>query len=228
MPNALISLQNITKVYNRDADNEYRALKGVDLTIDEGEFVAIMGPSGSGKTTLMNILGALDTPTSGKYLLRGQNVGDLHPNELAEFRNKQVGFVFQQFNLLPRFNVLDNVLLPTIYGQISDAEEKAKLVLAKVGLEHKMNSRPNQLSGGQVQRVAIARALIMSPAIIMADEPTGNLDSKTATEIMALFEQLNFEGNTIILVTHDEEVADYAKRTIKVRDGEVINSRKQK
>lgn len=218
----LIELKNITKVYNPGQDNEYKALKDIDLTINAGEFVAIMGPSGSGKTTLMNILGALDTPTSGHYYLKGDDISKLNNSQLADFRNREVGFVFQQFNLLPRFNVLENVMLPTIYGNLPDAKDKAIEMLTKVGLESKLKSKPNQLSGGQVQRVAIARALVMSPSIIMADEPTGNLDSRTASEIMRLLEDLNKEGNTIILVTHAEEVADYAKRKIKVRDGIVL------
>lgn len=217
----LIKLVNVTKTYNPGQENEYRALRGVDLQIDAGEFVAIMGPSGSGKTTLMNILGALDTPTSGHYYLNGEDIGKLSSRQLADFRNQQVGFVFQQFNLLPRFNVLDNVLLPTLYGQIEAPQARAEEVLARVGLSNRMYNKPNQISGGQVQRVAIARALIMRPAIIMADEPTGNLDSKTAAEIMNLFSQLNAEGNTVILITHDEDVAKYAARQIKVRDGEI-------
>lgn len=218
----LIELKNIIKTYNRGQDNEFKALKGVDLTIDKGEFVAIMGPSGSGKTTLMNILGALDTPSSGQYYLKGEDISKFNNAALADFRNREVGFVFQQFNLLPRFNVLDNVLLPTIYGELSQPQERAIEMLKRVGLESKVYSKPNQLSGGQVQRVAIARALVMSPSIIMADEPTGNLDSKTASEIMQLFTDLNKDGNTIILVTHSDEVAEVANRKIKVRDGVVL------
>jgi len=218
----LIELKNISKSYNLNKDNEFRALKGVDLIIDRGEFVAIMGPSGSGKSTLMNILGALDTPTHGTYTINGVDISKYSDDQLASFRNKDVGFVFQQFNLLPRINVRDNVLLPTLYGFIEKKEEKLKEVLTKVGLLDKINNKSNQLSGGQIQRVAIARALIMNPSIIMADEPTGNLDTKTSKEIMSIFKNLNEEGNTIILVTHEEDIAAYAKRIIRLKDGEII------
>lgn len=218
----LIELKNVSKSYNKNKDNEFVALKSIDLVIDKGEFVAIMGPSGSGKSTLMNILGALDTPSRGTYIINGVDISNYSEDELAAFRNKDVGFVFQQFNLLPRINVRQNVLLPTLYGQIPDKEERLKQVLTKVGLLEKISNKSNQLSGGQIQRVAIARALIMNPSIIMADEPTGNLDTKTSAEIMKIFKSLNEEGNTIILVTHEEDIAAYAKRIIRLKDGEVI------
>ncbi len=221
----LIELSNVTKVYNRGSENQFRALKGIDLVIEKGEFVAIMGASGSGKTTLMNILGALDTPSSGHYRLNGEPVSELNDGQLANFRNREVGFVFQQFNLLARLSVYDNVALPTLYGQIPDTEQRVRDVLHKVGIPEKIYHRPNQLSGGQIQRVAIARALVMNPAIIMADEPTGNLDSKTSYEIMGLFDQINQEGNTIILVTHEMDIAAYAKRLVRLRDGEIIEDK---
>lgn len=221
----LIQLKDITKTYNQNQPNEYKALKGIDLTINKGEFIAIMGPSGSGKTSLMNILGALDTPTSGHYYIDGRDISKLSTNELAEFRNQDVGFIFQQFNLLPRLNVRENVLLPTLYGSLETVEEKLQEVLSKVGLTEKAQNRPNQISGGQVQRVAIARALIMSPSIIMADEPTGNLDTNTAKEVMKVFEKINEEGNTIILVTHEHDIAAYAKRIISIKDGKIIGDK---
>ncbi len=218
----LIELNNISKSYNLNKDNEFKALKGVDLVIERGEFVAIMGPSGSGKSTLMNILGALDTPTHGSYTINGIDISKYSEDQLATFRNKDVGFVFQQFNLLPRINVRDNVLLPTLYGYIENKEQRLTEVLTKVGLLEKINNKSNQLSGGQIQRVAIARALIMNPSIIMADEPTGNLDTVTSQEIMHIFKKLNEEGNTIILVTHEEDIAAYAKRIIRLKDGQII------
>jgi putative ABC transport system ATP-binding protein len=200
-------------------------LKGIDLKIEKGEYVALMGPSGSGKSTLMNLLGCLDTPTSGQYILNGKNVSEMHDDELAEIRNKEIGFVFQTFNLLPRTTALDNVALPMIYaGHGKDERRKrASEVLKQVNLGDRMDHQPNQLSGGQRQRVAIARALVNRPSIILADEPTGNLDSKTSVEIMTLFDEIHQNGNTVILVTHEEDIAAYAKRVIRLRDG-VIES----
>lgn len=196
-------------------------LKGIDLDIKRGEYIAIMGPSGSGKSTLMNLLGCLDTPTSGIYLLNGNNVSDMTDDELAEIRNKEIGFVFQTFNLLPRTTALDNVALPMVYAGFSkkDREERAQEVLRDVGLADRMDHKPNQLSGGQRQRVAVGRALVNKPSIILADEPTGNLDSKTSLEIMQLFDDIHKAGNTVILVTHEEEVAAHAHRVIRLRDG---------
>jgi putative ABC transport system ATP-binding protein len=196
-------------------------LKGIDLEINKGEYVALMGPSGSGKSTLMNLLGCLDTPTSGNYILNGKDVSQMHDNELAEIRNKEIGFVFQTFNLLPRTTALDNVALPMIYAGYSKSErkERATEVLKQVNLSDRMDHQPNQLSGGQRQRVAIARAMVNKPSIILADEPTGNLDSKTSEEIMVLLEEIHKNGNTIILVTHEEEIAAHAKRIIRLRDG---------
>jgi len=200
-----------------------KVLKGIDLQVERNEYTALMGPSGSGKSTLMNILGCLDTPTSGQYWLNGQNVSQLVDNELAEIRNREIGFVFQTFNLLPRSTALENVMLPLIYAGYSskDRKERAEEVLTQVGLSDRMDHRPNQLSGGQRQRVAVARALVNKPSIILADEPTGNLDSKTSVEIMALFSEIQRNGNTVILVTHEEEIAEHANRIIRLRDGEV-------
>ena len=196
-------------------------LKGIDLEINKGEYVALMGPSGSGKSTLMNLLGCLDTPTSGSYILNGKDVSKMHDDELAEIRNKEIGFVFQTFNLLPRTTALDNVALPMIYAGYSKSERmiRAEEVLKRVGLADRMDHQPNQLSGGQRQRVAVARALVNKPSIILADEPTGNLDSKTSEEIMKLFGDIHKLGNTVIIVTHEEEVAAYAHRVIRLRDG---------
>jgi putative ABC transport system ATP-binding protein len=196
-------------------------LKGIDLEINKGEYVALMGPSGSGKSTLMNILGCLDTPTSGTYILNGKHVSEMQDDELAGIRNKEIGFVFQTFNLMPRTTALDNVALPMVYAGFSKSEriERATEVLTQVGLDDRMDHKPNQLSGGQRQRVAVARALVNKPSIILADEPTGNLDSKTSVEIMNLFNEIHANGNTVILVTHEEEIAAYAHRIIRLRDG---------
>ncbi len=200
-----------------------KVLKGIDLQVERNEYTALMGPSGSGKSTLMNLLGCLDTPTSGEYWLNGQNVSQLVDNQLAEIRNREIGFVFQTFNLLPRSTALENVMLPLIYAGYSskDRKERAEEVLLQVGLSDRMDHRPNQLSGGQRQRVAVARALVNKPSIILADEPTGNLDSKTSVEIMALFSEIQSKGNTVILVTHEEDIAAHAKRVIRLRDGEI-------
>ncbi|WP_317624048.1 ABC transporter ATP-binding protein [Reichenbachiella carrageenanivorans] len=197
------------------------ALKSISITINKGEYVAFMGPSGSGKSTLMNIIGCLDTPSAGSYILNHQDVSDLDENELAEIRNKEIGFVFQTFNLLPRSTAMENVALPLVYAGMSksDREERALEVLKGVGLAERATHRPNELSGGQRQRVAIARALVNNPSIILADEPTGNLDTKTSYDIMELFEQLHGQGNTIIMVTHEEDIAQYAHRVIRLRDG---------
>ena len=225
---SLIELKNITKSYPV-GDSELKILKGIDLQIEQGEFVAIMGPSGSGKSTCMNILGCLDKPTSGTYILDGQRVDSLSSDELAQVRNQKIGFVFQGFNLLSRTSALENVELPMVYANIGakEREERAKKALAKVGLAERMDHQPNQLSGGQQQRVAIARAIVNEAPIIFADEPTGNLDTKMSVEIMKLFTELNTElGRTIILVTHEEDIARYAKRIIKIVDGE-INSDKR-
>ena len=216
----LIRLQNISRLYQMGAETIY-ALRDVSLEIERGEYVAIMGPSGSGKSTLMNLLGCLDSPSSGKYELNGTDVSEMDDNDLAEVRNREIGFVFQTFNLLPRSHALHNVELPLIYASI-DVEERRELAreaLANVGLADRMFHRPNELSGGQRQRVAVARALVNKPSILLADEPTGNLDSKTGTEIMALFEELSRKGNTMILVTHEEEIARHARRIIRIRDG---------
>ena len=198
-----------------------QALKSVTISVNKGDYVAFMGPSGSGKSTLMNIIGCLDTPTTGRYVLNNKDVSDMTENELAEIRNKEIGFVFQTFNLLPRMSSLDNVALPLIYAGLSKADrtEKAMQSLKNVGLENRAGHKPNELSGGQRQRVAIARALVNEPSILLADEPTGNLDSKTSYEIMDLFDQLYSKGNTIVMVTHEEDIAHYAHRIVRLRDG---------
>jgi len=218
----IIRTENILKVYVMGLEELY-ALHGITMSIDKNEYVAVMGPSGSGKSTLMNIIGCLDTPTSGYYELNGQNVSDMDDNELAKIRNKEIGFVFQTFNLLPRSNALHNVELPLIYSGMPRAErlELAEQALIQVGLQDRMNHKPNELSGGQRQRVAIARALVNKPSIILADEPTGNLDTKTGYEIMNLFDELHANGNTIIVVTHEDFIAAHAKRVIRLRDGRI-------
>jgi putative ABC transport system ATP-binding protein len=226
----IIHLENICKSYYL-GKQELEVLKGIDIDIFKNEYVALMGPSGSGKSTLMNILGCLDTPTKGKYILNGQDVSRMIDNDLAEVRNKEIGFVFQQFNLLPRLTAAENVALPLIYSGIAKKErtERAMEVLKKVKLEDRSHHKPNELSGGQCQRVAIARALINDPAIILADEPTGNLDSKTSYEIMDILGKIHDEGNTVVLVTHEEDIAGFAHRVIRLRDGVIetdkINSK---
>ena len=227
---SLIELKNITKSYPV-GDSELKILKGIDLQIEQGDFVAIMGPSGSGKSTCMNILGCLDIPTSGSYKLDGRAVEGLTPDELAEIRNKKIGFVFQGFNLLSRTSALENVELPMVYANVDvkTRQQKAILALEKVGLKERMHHQPNQLSGGQQQRVAIARAIVNDAPIIFADEPTGNLDTKMSVEIMELFVSLNKElGRTIILVTHEEDIARYAKRIIRIVDGEISSDTRNK
>lgn len=218
----IISIENISKVY-RIGVEEIRALDDVSLRIDKNEYVAIMGPSGSGKSTLMNILGCLDTPTEGAYNFNGVNVSGMSDNQLAVVRNKEIGFVFQTFNLLPRSDALHNVELPLIYAGVASAErkERAREALMEVGLGDRIHHKPNELSGGQRQRVAVARALVTRPSIILADEPTGNLDSKTGNDIMNLFNQIYENGNTIILVTHEEDIAEHAARIIRIRDGNI-------
>lgn len=218
----IIKIRKLCKIYTMGAE-KIHALRDVDLDVNLNEYVALMGPSGSGKSTLMNLLGCLDTPTSGEYYLKNELVSAMEDTQLAEIRNKLIGFVFQTFNLLPRMTALDNVALPLVYSGISKNErrKRAEEVLSIVGLADRMNHKPNELSGGQRQRVAIARALINNPAIILADEPTGNLDSKTSEEIMQIFHQIHQNGNTIIIVTHEPDIAEYARRTVRLRDGKV-------
>jgi len=218
----VISLDKIVKNYYIGTI-VVEALRSVDIEIKKNEYVAIMGPSGSGKSTLMNLIGALDTPTSGKYILNGTDVSKMDDNRLAEIRNQEIGFIFQTFNLLPRYTALENVMLPLVYAGVSKSErsEKATTTLGDVGLADRMDHKPNELSGGQRQRVAEARALVNEPSIILADEPTGNLDSKTSVDIMKLFGQIHERGNTIILVTHEEDIAQYAHRIIRLLDGEI-------
>jgi putative ABC transport system ATP-binding protein len=219
---ALIETVDLWKTYMMGSE-EIHALRGISIQIDRGEYVAIMGPSGSGKSTLMNLIGCLDTPTRGSYLLNGKQVSQMNDNELARIRNEEVGFVFQTFNLLPRATSLKNVELPLVYAGVSakDREQRAKAALEQVELTSRMNHRPNELSGGQRQRVAIARALVNAPSMLLADEPTGNLDSKTGLEIMGIFDRLHRAGNTILLVTHEADVAAYANRTVHLRDGQI-------
>jgi putative ABC transport system ATP-binding protein len=220
MSDAVIRTEGLTRSFQMGATTVH-ALRGVDLTIERGEYVAIMGPSGSGKSTLMNLIGCLDTPTAGDYWLNGTAVAQLEEHQLAHIRNKEIGFVFQSFNLLARATSLRNVELPLIYGGVApkDRRERAAEALRAVDLEGRMDHRPNELSGGQRQRVSIARALVTRPALLLADEPTGNLDSKTSAEIMALFQRLHAAGNTIVLVTHEREIADHARRVVTIRDG---------
>ena len=218
----VISLDKIVKNYYIGSI-VVEALRSVDIDIKTNEYVAIMGPSGSGKSTLMNLVGALDTPTSGEYILNGTDVSQMDDNRLAEIRNQEIGFIFQTFNLLPRYTALENVMLPLVYAGVSKSEraKRASTTLAEVGLADRMDHKPNELSGGQRQRVAVARALVNDPSIILADEPTGNLDSKTSVDIMKLFGQIHHRGNTIILVTHEESIARYAHRIIRLLDGEI-------
>ena len=222
MENPLIKISQLKRDFLL-GNETINVLKGIDLIINKGEYVALMGPSGSGKSTLMNLLGCLDTPTSGSYILNGNDVSQMHDDELAEIRNKEIGFVFQTFNLLPRTTALDNVALPMIYAGYPKTErnQRAPEVLSLVNLSDRMDHQPNQLSGGQRQRVAIARAMVNKPSIILADEPTGNLDSKTSEEIMNLFNDIHENGNTIIVVTHEEEIAKYAHRVIRLKDGSI-------
>jgi putative ABC transport system ATP-binding protein len=223
----LISIRDLRKIY-RLGEVEVRALDGVDLEVGAGEYVAIMGPSGSGKSTLMNLVGCLDTPTSGEYVLNGQQVAGLDDSELAHIRNREIGFVFQTFNLLPRASALANVELPLIYARMPAAKRHrlAREALESVGLGDRLKHRPNELSGGQRQRVAVARALVNQPSILLADEPTGNLDSRTSYEMMRLFDDLNAAGNTIVLVTHEEDIAAHAERVLRLLDGKVVSDQR--
>lgn len=218
----IIEVKNLARHFKVGSEL-IKAIKQIDLSIQQNEFVALMGQSGSGKSTLMNILGCLDTPTDGLYTLNNNQISELKDNDLAEIRNKEIGFIFQTFNLLPRSTALENVMLPLVYAGISndDREERALIALDKVGLADRVNHRPNELSGGQRQRVAIARALVNNPSIILADEPTGNLDSATSLEIMALFQDIHKNGNTVIIVTHEENIAQYTHRIVRLKDGEV-------
>jgi putative ABC transport system ATP-binding protein len=224
----IIHLENIRKSYFI-GNNELEVLKGISLDILKNEYVALMGPSGSGKSTLMNILGCLDTPSKGTYILNGKDVSQMEDNSLAEVRNKEIGFVFQQFNLLPRLTALENVALPLVYAGMTKKQrnEKAMHVLSLVSLTDRSHHKPNELSGGQSQRVAIARALVNDPSIILADEPTGNLDSKTSYEIMAIFGEIHRNGNTVVLVTHEEDIAGHAHRVVRLRDGVIESDRKK-
>ncbi|MEI6185347.1 MAG: ABC transporter ATP-binding protein [Bacteroidota bacterium] len=224
---ALIVLENIEKSYFMGGE-ALKVLKGISLQIEKNEYVALMGPSGSGKSTLMNILGCLDSPTGGRYILNSKDVSRMPDDDLATVRNKEIGFVFQQFNLLPRLNAAENVALPLVYAGVGKKErnERAEEALRKVGLQDRSHHKSNELSGGQIQRVAIARALVNNPSILLADEPTGNLDSKTSIEVMEIFSKLHDAGNTVVLVTHEEDIARYAKRIIRLRDGHIESDNK--
>ncbi len=225
-PSSVIHLENIRKSYFI-GKNELPVLKGIDLDIFKNEYVALMGPSGSGKSTLMNMLGCLDTPTSGKYILSGHDVSKMEDDALASVRNKEIGFVFQQFNLMPRLSALENVAVPLIYAGIpkKERDDKARHMLERVGLGERYKHKPNELSGGQCQRVAIARALVNDPSLILADEPTGNLDTKTSIEIMEIFGKIHASGNTVVLVTHEEDIAAHARRVVRLRDGLIESDR---
>ncbi len=218
----IIEMQGISKIY-KTGDEDTVALQDINLTVTKGEFLAIMGPSGSGKSTLMHIMGLLDGPTTGRYFLEGRDVSRLNDGSLARLRNQKIGFVFQQFSLLPRTTVLENVLLPSIYGKLKYSRARALQVIEEVGLIDRVNHTSNQLSGGQMQRVAIARALVMNPSIILADEPTGNLDSKRSFEIIDLFKKINSRGSTVIIITHEEHIARNANRTIRLLDGKIVS-----
>jgi len=219
---ALIQVQDVWKTY-QVGEQQVHALRGLSVDIGQGDYTALMGPSGSGKSTLMNMLGCLDTPTSGRYHLAGEDVGKLDDDALADIRNRRIGFVFQTFNLMPRYTAMENVALPLVYAGASraDREARARKVLQQVGLGDRMDHRPNELSGGQRQRVAVARALVNRPDLLLADEPTGNLDTKTSAEMMALFDEIHAAGNTVVLVTHEEDIAAYARRLVRLRDGVV-------
>ena len=222
---ALIDIRDVTKTYEMGAETIVHALDGVSLSIEAGEYVAIMGPSGSGKSTLMNLIGCLDTPSTGSYVLKGREISAMNDDELAQIRNKEIGFIFQTFNLLPRADAVQNVELPLVYSGLPRKERKARAEksLDAVGLGSRKHHRPNEMSGGQRQRVAIARALVNDPSILLADEPTGNLDSKTGEEILALMDDLHRGGNTIILVTHEDELAQHAARVVRLRDGKIVS-----
>ncbi len=222
---ALIDIRDVTKTYEMGAETIVHALDGVSLTIEMGDYVAIMGPSGSGKSTLMNLIGCLDTPTTGSYVLKGREISSMNDDELAQIRNKEIGFIFQTFNLLPRADAVQNVELPLVYSGLGrrDRKARAEKALDAVGLGSRKHHRPNEMSGGQRQRVAIARALVNDPSILLADEPTGNLDSKTGEEILALMDELHRNGNTIILVTHEDDLAQHAARVVRLKDGKIIS-----
>lgn len=221
---SLLNFQNIVKEY-KTGDDVYQALKGISFEVESGEMVAIIGPSGSGKSTTMHILGALDKPSSGKYFLNGHDVEQMDDNQLADIRSREIGFVFQSFNLLTRTTVLDNVCLPLVYQNVKPEVRKERAIeaLKSVGLESKINNKSNQISGGQIQRVAIARALVTQPSIILADEPTGNLDSKTSVEVMGIFQKMNLEGKTILIITHEPDIASFCRRIITLKDGEILS-----